>query len=227
MRIPSLRRYRHTPARSAALAHLHSRLARASAGVIEGLESRVLFHFTVAHPVSDLNVSPGTPSSTIDLTGVVDSDEITGTVVRMASTNGNIDLMLYDAVKPVTVTNFLGYVNRGDYNGTIIHRTTTQEDTGLTVIQGGGYFQPGRTDGQQGFSHIPTQAAIPNEFSTNGVRSNVRGTISMAKTSDPNSATSEFFINNTDNSAALDSPSNSGGFTVFGEVIDNTMTNAD
>src|SRR3954453_4113520 len=140
MRIPSLRR--RTLAHSAAPARVHSRLARAAAGVIEGLESRVLFHFTVAHPVADLNVSPGTPSSTIDLTGVVDSDEITGTVVRMASTNGNIDLMLYDAVNPVTVPNFLGYVNRGDYNGTIIHRTTTQADTGLTVIQGGGYFQP-------------------------------------------------------------------------------------
>ena len=45
-------------------------------------------------------------------------DEITGTVVRMETTNGNIDLMLYDTVKPLTVTNFLGYVNRGDYAGT-------------------------------------------------------------------------------------------------------------
>src|SRR3954470_15449330 len=118
MRIPSLRR--RPLAHSAAPANLHSRLARAAAGVIEGLESRVLFHFTVAHPVSDVNVAPGTPSSTIDLTGVVDSDEITGTVVRMATTNGNIDLMLYDTVKPVTVQNFLGYVSRGDYNQTII-----------------------------------------------------------------------------------------------------------
>lgn len=225
MRIPSLRR--RPLAHSAAPANVLSPLACAAGGVIEGLESRILFHFTVAHPVGDLNVSPGTPSSTVDLTGVVDSDEITGSVVRLATTNGNVDLMLYDSVKPVTVQNFLGYVTRGDYDGTLVHRTTNQQDTGLTVVQGGGYFQPGRTDGQQGFSHITTQAAIPNEFTTNGVRSNVRGTIAMAKTSDPNSATSEWFVNITDNSTALDSTSNSGGFTVFGEVIDNTITNAD
>src|SRR5438045_8678967 len=126
MRIPSLCRFRPMPARSDASANVRRSLARAAAGAIEGLESRVLFHFTVAHPVADVNVAPGTPSSTVDLTGVVDSDQITGTVVRLGTTNGNIDLMLYDAVNPDTVQNVLAYLNRRDSNQHLIHHRPTQ-----------------------------------------------------------------------------------------------------
>jgi peptidyl-prolyl cis-trans isomerase A (cyclophilin A) len=223
MRILSRRRGSALPAEAAAA---RRPLARAAARVVEGLEPRLLFHFFLANDIDDVSVSPGTPASTIDLTGVVDSEEITGSVVRLATTNGNIDLMLYDAVKPVTVANFLNYVNGGDYNETLVHRTTTNADTGLVVIQGGGYNAPGREDGATAFSHIAQDAQIPDELTTNGLRSNVRGTIAMAK-SGPNTATSEWFINLDNNATALDNPANSGGFTVFGEVINNTLANAD
>src|SRR5689334_888210 len=84
---------------------------------LESLEPRRLFHFTVMNPIADFSVAPGTPSSDIDLTNVVNSDEITGTVVRMDTSLGNIDLALFDDKKPVTVGNFLDYVNAGTYNG--------------------------------------------------------------------------------------------------------------
>lgn len=189
--------------------------------IIEQVESRIHFHFTVAAPLPDVNVSPGTATSTVNLAGTIDSDEITGSVVRMETSSGNVDLHLFDAAKPLTVTNFLKYVNQGRYVGTFIHRDADLDDnpsSGVEVIQGGGYVYPG-------FTHIPTDEPVADELNANGVRSNTRGTISMAK-SGPNTATSEFFINTADNTA-LDSPSLSGGFTVFGEIINNTMSSVD
>ena len=141
---------------------------------IENVESRILFHFTVMNPVADFSVAVGTPSSTIDLSNVINSDEIPGSLVRLTTSDGPIDLALFDAQKPVSVANFLSYVNSGAYDNTIIHRSTNQQDTGLTVIQGGGYTA---TDPQH---HIPTSAPIANEFLTNGIRSNVAGTIAFA-----------------------------------------------
>lgn len=135
------------------------------------------------------------------------------TIVRMETNLGSFNIGLYDDDAVETVKNFLNYVNRGDYNNTIIHR-------GISgfIIQGGGYKCCNIL--RQLFP-IPTDPAVPNEFDPS--RSNIRGTIAMAKTSDPDSATSEWFINLDDNSAALDDTSNSGGFTVFGHVLDSGM----
>lgn len=134
--------------------------------------------------------------------------------VRMETSLGNIDIELYDEAAPVTVENFLNYVRRGRYNGSFIHRS----EPGF-VIQGGGYYI------YNGFYlHVPADPPIVNEFDPS--RSNVRGTIAMAKLgNNPDSATSEWFFNLTDNSANLDSQN--GGFTVFGEVINDGMNVVD
>jgi len=131
------------------------------------------------------------------------------TIVRISTTFGDFSLELFDTVAPVTVQNFLNYVNRGDYNGSYFHRL----DKGF-VLQGGGYrFVP-----YSGPVVIPADPPIVNEFS----ESNVRGTVAMAKFgADPDSATSQWFVNLTDNSENLNKQN--GGFTVFGRVLGDGM----
>lgn len=117
---------------------------------------------------------------------------------------------------PVTVANFLRYVNDGFYNGLIFHRTlpktaTTAIPTPIPVIQAGGYYPK-----------LVLKPATYAPIKLEGVSlSNVRGTIAMARTLDINSATSEFFINTSNNSASFDASSsnNGAGYTVFGTVI--------
>lgn len=122
---------------------------------------------------------------------------------------GNFCLELFNDVAPNTVQNFLNYVRGNDYNNTFIHRNAPG-----FVIQGGGYYYQGGTT----VAEVPKDPPVVNEFN----RSNVRGTIAMAKLgNDPNSATSEWFINLGDNSANLNNQN--GGFTVFGQVIGNGM----
>lgn len=131
-------------------------------------------------------------------------------VVRFETSFGDIDIELFPDVAPTTVNNFLNYVNRGDYDDTVIHRT----DPGF-IIQGGGYsFQGNNT-----FQEVSTDAPIINESQI----SNTTGTISMARTSNPNSAASQWFFNLNDNTN-LDVSNNSAGFAVFGEVTNGMDT---
>ncbi|WP_295799573.1 peptidylprolyl isomerase [uncultured Microbulbifer sp.] len=116
---------------------------------------------------------------------------------------GSIELVLFADKAPVTVENFLAYVDSGFYDGTIFHRVIPG-----FMAQGGGYTFD--------FQEKPTRAPIKNE-SDNGL-SNERGTIAMARTDDPNSATSQFFINLVDNSR-LDGGTGKAGYTVFGKVL--------
>lgn len=134
------------------------------------------------------------------------------TTVRLQTTLGVVDIQLFDAAAPATVANFLAYVHSGAYDNTIIHRSFPG-----FIIQGGGYALgsvPNSTD------PVPARPPVVNEYSAS--RSNLRGTIAMAKVGgDPNSATSQWFINLADNSANLDNQN--GGFTVFGRVLGNGM----
>jgi cyclophilin family peptidyl-prolyl cis-trans isomerase len=134
--------------------------------------------------------------------------------IQQGITTNTVDLKLYDTDKPVTVANFMSYVEDGSYNNSFIHRSVPG-----FIIQGGGYkYDPNISTVVDGLSSVLTKDAIDNEP---GI-SNLRGTIAMAKLGgDPNSATSQWFFNLDDNSAILD-PQN-GGFTVFGEVINNGM----
>jgi len=129
-----------------------------------------------------------------------------GTKVRLKTTKGDIVLELNTEKAPVTVANFLSYVNKKHYDGTVFHRVIDG-----FMIQGGGFKQEG-----QNLLEQPTGKGIANE-GKNGLN-NERGTIAMARTSDPNSATAQFFINVADN-AMLNFPSN-GGYAVFGKVVE-------
>lgn len=126
--------------------------------------------------------------------------------VRMSTTMGDIVIELYRDKAPKTVENFLGYVQDGFYEGTMFHRVIKD-----FMIQGGGM--------EPGYKPKETRDPIRNE-ANNGVK-NVRGTIAMARTGDPHSATSQFFINCQDNHF-LDHRSESPrgwGYCVFGKVI--------
>ena len=130
-------------------------------------------------------------------------------VVTLDTSAGPIVLELDAAAAPRTVANFVSYVKEGFYAGTLFHRVIAG-----FMIQGGGF------DGnmKQKATHVPI--AIE---SNNGLK-NVRGSIAMARTSDPNSATAQFFINVVDN-PALDYPSrDNAGYTVFGKVVDGMDT---
>jgi len=128
------------------------------------------------------------------------------TVVRMETSKGDIIIELFDHEAPKTVSNFLGYVEDGFYEGTIFHRIIQN-----FMIQGGGF--------EVGLKQKSTREPIPNEATE--TLSNVRGTIAMARTSDINSATAQFFIN-TVNNPALDHKNKTQqgyGYAVFGKVI--------
>ena len=139
------------------------------------------------------------------------------TIVTLETSVGNIDINLYDETTPLTVANFLAYVNTGAYDHTFIHRSIPG-----FVVQGGGFvFNTGTT-----FDHIETLAPVVNE----PVYSNVRGTISMAKPpNSPNGATSEFFFNlvNNDASSANNLDLAESGYTVFGQLTDESMAVVD
>ena len=138
------------------------------------------------------------------------------TTVRLPTSLGAIDITLYDNAAPRTVANFLSYVNSGAYNNSFIHRSVPG-----FIIQGGGYVW---NDASGNVSSVFTYPPVANEFSPS--RSNRRGTIAMAKLGgDPNSATSQWFINLADNAASLDGQN--GGFTVFGEVTASSMAVVD
>jgi len=126
------------------------------------------------------------------------------TKVLIQTNKGNITLELDDKNAPITVNNFLSYVDDGFFDGTIFHRVIKD-----FMIQGGG-FTP---DGLQ----KKTKQAIKLE-SNNGLK-NLRGTVAMARTNIPDSATSQFFINTVDN-AFLDYSPGNPGYAVFGKVIE-------
>lgn len=127
--------------------------------------------------------------------------------VTLSTNMGDIVVELNPAKAPLSSANFIEYVQSGQYNGTIFHRVIDN-----FMIQGGGF--------DQNMQQKPTRAPIQNE-ANNGLK-NSRGTIAMARTGDPHSASSQFFINVKDN-AFLDhtSPTPQGwGYTVFGQVVE-------
>lgn len=145
-----------------------------------------------------------------------------GTMVRLHTTQGPIDFKLLDADAPLTVANFLAYVRGGDYASVMFHRSAKREDGSPFVIQGGGFrWQASASSCCQS---VTSRGRVQNEFSAD--RSNLRGTVAMAKLGgDPNSATSQWFVNLSDNATILDGQN--GGFTVFARVTTPGMVVAD
>jgi peptidyl-prolyl cis-trans isomerase B (cyclophilin B) len=129
--------------------------------------------------------------------------------VDLQTSAGAMRLELDDQRAPLSVANFLEYVNKGHYDGTVFHRVIKG-----FMVQGGG-FEPG-------MKQKPTAAPVKNE-ANNGLK-NARYTLAMARTNDPHSATAQFFINTVDN-GFLDFKSESGsgwGYAVFGRVVSGT-----
>jgi cyclophilin family peptidyl-prolyl cis-trans isomerase len=125
--------------------------------------------------------------------------------ITMETSLGTVKLELDAAKAPDTVANFVQYAKAGHFDGLVFHRVIKG-----FMIQGGGYDEK--------FSQRPTRAPIKNE-AKNGLK-NLRGTIAMARTSDPHSASSQFFINHKDN-GFLDYPGQDGwGYCVFGKVTE-------
>lgn len=128
--------------------------------------------------------------------------------VEFKTSHGNFVVELYENKTPITVANFLDYVNSGHYNGIVFHRVIP----GFMVQTGGFDAQLRQRD---------TKPPIKNE--ANAFLPNVRGSIAMARTSDPHSATSQFFINLVNNSY-LNKNATQAGYAVFGKVIEGMST---
>lgn len=132
-------------------------------------------------------------------------------MVVLETSKGEIVLELYPEKAPVTVKNFLNYVESGFYNGTLFHRVIDG-----FMIQGGGFDEK--------MNRKQTEAPIENEAANK--LDNERGTIAMARTSDPHSATSQFFINVADNKFLnhRDKSPEGWGYAVFGKVVEGMET---
>ena len=138
-----------------------------------------------------------------------------GTLAQFRTPIGTLDVELYDQDKPITVRNFIRYVQAGAYTNMFLHRWVPG-----FVIQGGGFFVTNRFTAPT-IPNVRTFVPILNEYNGDARFSNLYGTIAMAKLGgDPNSATSQWFFNLANNAANLDTQN--GGFTVFGRVIGGT-----
>jgi len=134
--------------------------------------------------------------------------------LNLKTSLGDFTIELFEETAPITVNNFLTYVESKRYDGTVIHRSVPN-----FVVQGGWLSYD---ESQNSLNEIILEETIRNEYNI----SNIRGTIAMAKLAgDPNSASSQWFINLNDNSANLNAQN--GGFTVFGRVVGDGMNIVD
>ncbi|MFH1393739.1 MAG: peptidylprolyl isomerase [Candidatus Micrarchaeota archaeon] len=124
-------------------------------------------------------------------------------IAVLETSKGNVEIELYRASSPVTVENFVSYVNSGFYDGMIFHRVIPG-----FMIQGGGF----------GGDKVEKETNPPIKLESDNGLSNKKGTIAMARTNVPDSATSQFFINTVDN-AMLDYTPSNPGYAVFGKVV--------
>jgi cyclophilin family peptidyl-prolyl cis-trans isomerase len=193
-----------------------SRVGRRGAGRnIEPLESRCLLSATVTSQIPAQAIDPAQGAQTLSLGSFFTDDAVPAgdTVVdiktNLPAPNNHIPVLLTQSATPQTVANFLAYITSGEYANTIVHRSVPG-----FVIQAGGYT----TDG----SHISTFGTIPGESATETVNNATEGTIAMALSTGPDSATSEWFINLASN-PGLDDTSDGGPFTAFGQTIYNGL----
>ena len=199
----------------------------------EALEPKQLMAVDVVNAFADQSLSTSAPV-TLAITNQFDLTDVIGTVAKFETnapigtgsglSSNDFYVELYDksgaagTITSGTVANFLSYVNDGSYDDTMIHRSVSD-----FVIQGGGFTAPSVAADQPGSDPvaIATKGTITNEPGN----SNLRGTLAMAKLGgQPNSATSQWFVNQSDNTF-LDT--DNGGYAVFGEVLGEGMTVVD
>jgi cyclophilin family peptidyl-prolyl cis-trans isomerase len=174
---------------------------------------------TIRAAIGTITVTSTSTTQMIDLAGVFTDRDLTTSRVRMVTSKGNINLTLFDGLAPRTVANYYDYILHHKYDSSIFHRLGAflhQGSTTRDVLQGGD-FTFSETNGSGTLTKLagdnpPTVADEVN-------LPNTAGTIAMAKTGLPNSATSEFFFNLIDNTNQLSvPPQTNGGFTVFGRI---------
>ena len=161
---------------------------------------RILAFILLALPLAAMAETQATEAN--------DNEQTENPTLILHTNHGAITIELFEDKAPKSVENFLQYARDGHYDGTLFHRVISN-----FMIQGGGFD----TD----FNQKPTREPITNE-ADNGL-SNKRGTLAMARTNDPHSATSQFFINVTDNAFLDHKGKHSGqswGYAVFGQVTD-------
>ena len=141
-------------------------------------------------------------------------DPDTSTAIRFQTNLGTIDSILYPEACPAHVENLLNYINRGDYNGAIFHRSAITATSGVAVVQAGLM----KLDEEENFTRIVTDPSVVDEPAL----SNLTGTLAMAKTGAPDSGSSQVYFNTIDN-LNLDGPQSNGGYTVFGRVTTESL----
>ncbi len=200
-------------------------------------------HKTLALRIQNLNGAPTTPlnigSRVVGMSDVAlplgefFADPDTESALRMYTSQGTIDILMQPSLTPATYANFMAYVNGGDYNGTAFHRVSPGQGSpgdpdysAPFVIQGGGY-KP--TTAPNNFAGVGARPSPTNEP---GIP-NVQGTIALAKSSDPDSGTHDFFISLSDNRGILDESVSAldnsrlvpnGGFTAFARIATKSET---
>jgi cyclophilin family peptidyl-prolyl cis-trans isomerase len=171
---------------------------------------------TIKVQLPDITTAAGAPIAPIDLRNHFEITDIVGQVVQFRTNLGNFNAQMLAGAGAATVANFLSYVNGARFTDSFIHRSVV----GLGIIQGGGFrivaASPLDVD------VIPTDPPIVLEYTLH----NTRGTLAMARTGEPDSATSGWFINTIDNTATF-GPSNGGGYAVFARVTGSGMTVVD
>ena len=172
---------------------------------------------TITSQPAAQSLNAGGLTVTIDLRNHFNLPGVTGPLVQFDTSLGRFNVELRPDAAPKHVANFLAYVAARSYAGTFFHRSAALDGSAVSIVQGGGYSL-----GATGTSSVAKQSPVALEYNL----PNARGTLAAARTSDLNSATSEWYFNVRDNSTIL-GPSNGGGYTVFGRVIGNGMTVVD
>ena len=185
--------------------------------LLQPLEPRLLLAGAVPSvdlPVGPVEVVAGQAETVRNLLYHFSNPDLPGMgpIYEFDGTHGTFYVHLFETDTPITVANFRAYADAGDYDGTFFHRSVNMATAGVHVVQGGGFVINGAV------SDVPSRGMIQNEP---GI-SNTRGTIAMAKGADPDSASSQWYFNVSDNTV-LDDPDLSGGFTVFGDVLADGM----
>jgi peptidyl-prolyl cis-trans isomerase A (cyclophilin A) len=191
------------------------------------------FSLDSATPLTNQAVSAGATTFLDLAANFLDPDTTNGTVVQFNTSQGAINVTLFDKDAPQTVTNFLNMIQASDFTNDLFQRLSnlsqttvmTPPPTPVQVLQGGGFtVNADASNNVTGFTALTTFQPINNE-SNDVLHPNDLGTLAMARTSAVNSATSQFFFNLTNNTQALaNAPGN--GFAVFGNVSDSASLNA-
>ena len=170
---------------------------------------------TITQAIPAQSLLAGGMTASIDLRNYFAVPGVTGQVVQFDTVSGKFNVEMLASAAPTSVTNFLSYVGNKSYTSTIIHRSAALGGgTANRIVQGGGFTSA--------LGSVTTAAPIALEYNL----PNTRGTIAMARTTDLNSATSQWFFNVDDNTTALGT-SNGGGYAVFGRVIGTGMSVVD